>query len=162
MEMTEACCSRILFFAVVVLPLCCPTNGVMAREPNSSCFVLSVPRVPGTRRMLPSTNAKMPMVNMVSGWMKYCKYSRPYNGKKFHCPRPLRPPALRADTSRLQPCQKKICKYLWKLLNNRNQTATSRLQKLLSNWVPVKIPTYVPDFKRGIDYWCIRRWSCCG
>jgi len=51
--------------------------------------------------------------------------------------------------------KKKICKYLWKLLNNRNQTATSRLQKLLSNWVPVKIPTYVPDFKRGIDYWCI-------
>ena len=51
--------------------------------------------------------------------------------------------------------KKKICKYLWKILNNRNQTATSRLQKLLSNWVPVKIPTYVPDFKRGIDYWCI-------
>ena len=44
MEMTEACCSRILFFAVESVTML-SNNGVMAREPNS---LLRVVRTQGT------------------------------------------------------------------------------------------------------------------
>jgi 3-ketoacyl-CoA synthase len=50
--------------------------------------------------------------------------------------------------------KKKLCKYLCRTFHLHKETPPG-LAKLLSSWIPMKIPAYVPDFKRGIDYWCI-------
>lgn len=51
--------------------------------------------------------------------------------------------------------QKKLCKYLCKTFDLHKETGATYINKLISNWIPSKVPAYVPDFKRGIDYWCI-------
>lgn len=51
--------------------------------------------------------------------------------------------------------KKKLCKYLCKSFHLHTKVVPSRLGKMLSSWIPVRVPAYVPDFKRGIDYWCI-------
>jgi 3-ketoacyl-CoA synthase len=51
--------------------------------------------------------------------------------------------------------KKTICKYLCNALELHRETAPTLLNKILSDWIPVKIAAYIPDFKRGIDYWCI-------
>jgi len=51
--------------------------------------------------------------------------------------------------------KKKACKYLCRCLNLHKEVSSSGLNKALSSWIPTKVPAYVPDFKRGVDYWCI-------
>ena len=61
--------------------------------------------------------------------------------------------AVRATENNPQ-FKKKLCKYLCRIFHLHKE-APSGLVKLLSSWIPIKISAYVPDFKRGIDYWCI-------
>lgn len=51
--------------------------------------------------------------------------------------------------------KKKLCKRLCRAFDLNKESVPSSLTKLLSTCIPVKVPAYVPDFKRGIDYWCI-------
>jgi len=51
--------------------------------------------------------------------------------------------------------KKKACKYLCRCLNLNKEVSSSGLNQALLSWIPAKVPAYVPDFKRGVDYWCI-------
>lgn len=51
--------------------------------------------------------------------------------------------------------KKKVCKYVCKGFKLHKEGISSELIKILSNWIPAKVPAYVPDFKRGIEHWCI-------
>ena len=51
--------------------------------------------------------------------------------------------------------KKKFCKYLTNTLDLHTEPKVTRTTKLISKLIPTKIPAYVPDFKRGIDFWCI-------
>lgn len=50
--------------------------------------------------------------------------------------------------------KKKLCRYLCRAFHLHREVSSAP-SRFLSNWIPMKIPAYVPDFKRGIDYWCI-------
>mmetsp|Transcript_2982 Transcript_2982/g.4645 ORF Transcript_2982/g.4645 Transcript_2982/m.4645 type:complete len:549 (-) Transcript_2982:394-2040(-) len=54
---------------------------------------------------------------------------------------------------------KKVARFLYKKLDSASVSSTKNITGDLKNWliqyIPPKVATYVPDFKRGIDHWCI-------
>ena len=70
------------------------------------------------------------MVNMVSGWIEYCKYSRPYNGKNFTVLGPRVPALVQIRVLTALP-KRKFRKYLLEALEQSQSNSNIALAETL-------------------------------